>query len=98
VAAELPPHRRQEPVRVQRLAAGAEALVERGRAESTGTGTPSSIAARIVQRPSPESDTRPPNPSRSGDAASAAAVRSRSHDATTEPRRQTSAISATSKS
>src|SRR4029079_5162928 len=29
-------------------------------AESTGTGTPSSIAARIVQRPSPESDTRPP--------------------------------------
>ena len=56
------------------------------------------LAARIVQRPSPESDTRPPKPERSDSVASAAAVRSRSHDATTLPRRQTSATSATSMS
>ncbi len=61
----------------------------------TGAGTPSSIAASTVHRPSPESDTRPPNSSRFGDLASAAAVRSISQDEITEPRRHTSATSAT---
>ena len=51
----------------------------------TSAGTPSSIAAIAVQRPSPESETRPANSSRSGDSCSAAAVRSRSHDSTTLP-------------
>src|SRR6516225_2713404 len=55
----------------------------------TGAGTPWSTAARTVQRPSPESDTRPANSSSSGDRAKASAVRSTSHDPTTEPRRQT---------
>src|SRR5581483_2761437 len=66
--------------------------------DSTGAGTPSSMAAIAVQRPSPESDTRPENSARSGDPASAVAVRSSSHDATTLPRRQTSAISLMSSS
>src|SRR5262245_6783144 len=59
---------------------------------STPAGTPSSIAAIEVQRPSPESETRPSKPERSGDSWNEAAVRSRSHDPTTLPRRQTSAI------
>ena len=58
---------------------------------STFAGTPSSTAASTVHRPSPESETRPAKPSRSGDAASAAAVRSSSHEATTLPRRHSSA-------
>ena len=41
---------------------------------STGAGTAWSIAAWIVQRPSPESDTRPANAERDGSFASAAAV------------------------
>src|SRR4029453_2986057 len=41
-------------------------------------GTLSSIAAVTVQRPSPESDTRPSNSSSSGDLCSASAVRSSS--------------------
>ena len=41
------------------FAARAESLVERR--VSTGAGTASSIAALIVQRPSPESETRPAN-------------------------------------
>ena len=61
---------------------------------STGAGAPSSIAAVIVQRPSPESETRPEKFARSGCLARAMAVRSSSHDATTLPRRQTSATSA----
>ena len=61
-----------------------------------GAGTPSSTAAITVQRPSPESETRPAKSARSGEAASAAAVRSTSQEPTTEPRRQTSATSATS--
>ena len=59
---------------------------------STSAGTPSSIAAIAVHRPSPESETRPAKPSSSGDSCSAAAVRSSSHDSTTLPRRQTSVI------
>src|SRR5262249_44026570 len=65
---------------------------------STGTGTPSPTAARTVQRPSRESETRPEKPSRSGLCESACAVRSSSHDATTLPRRHTSATCATSMS
>jgi len=53
------------------------------------------MAAFTVQRPSPESDTRPLNSLSSGERASAAAVRSTSHELTTEPWRQTSATSAT---
>ena len=53
---------------------------------------PTSGHAIAVQRPSPESDTRPAKSSRSGDSCSAAAVRSRSHDSTTLPRRHTSLI------
>src|SRR5215471_17168688 len=64
-------------------------------AEITGDGTPSSTEASTVQRPSPESDTWPLKPSRSGDLANAAAARSTSQDETTEPRRHTSATSPT---
>ena len=56
------------------------------------------MAAAIVQRPSPESETRPENCCKAGSAASAAAVRSSSHDDTTLPRRQTSVIAAMSNS
>src|ERR1700755_583091 len=42
--------------------------------EMTGAGTPVSMAASTVQRPSPESDTRPVESDRSGDVAKAAAV------------------------
>ena len=65
-------------------------------AAMTEAGTPSSTAASTVHRPSPESDTRPLNPSRSGDLAKAAAVRSISQELITEPRRHTSATSLTS--
>ena len=60
----------------------------------TDTGTPSSSAASTVHLPSPESDTRPANPARLDPSAKALAVRSRSHEAITLPRRQTSAMSA----
>ena len=62
----------------------------------TEAGTPSSTAASTVHRPSPESETRPLKSARSGDLAKAAAVRSTSHELTTEPRRHTSATSPTS--
>src|SRR4030095_1469385 len=61
---------------------------------STGTGTPSSIAALIVQRPSPESETLPANFTSLGSVASSAAVRSSNQEAMTLPRRQSSDISA----
>src|SRR5204863_4610821 len=60
---------------------------EKSALESTGAGTPSSIAAIAVQRPSPESETRPEKSFRSGDSNRAAAERSSSHDAITLPRR-----------
>src|SRR6476620_1530255 len=63
---------------------------------NTGVGTPVSIAATAVHRPSPESLTRPAKPSSVGASCNAAAVRSSSHELTTLPRRQTSATSATS--
>src|SRR5262249_44629724 len=65
---------------------------------STGTGTPSSMAAATVQRPSPESETRPEKPSSAGLLVKALAVRSSSHEATTLPRRHTSATSRSSNS
>ena len=43
-----------------------EAKRSKSDAASTGAGTPMSTAALTVQRPSPESDTRPARPSRSG--------------------------------
>ena len=64
----------------------------------TGAGTASSTAASTVHRPSPESETRPLKVWRSGVRANASAIRSTSHDETTDPRRQTSATSATSMS
>src|SRR6185369_5969219 len=67
-------------------------------AASTCTGTPRSLAAASAQRPSPESETRPVKPASARSSANAAAVRSRSQDGMTLPRRQSSAISATSKS
>src|SRR6266568_2731974 len=67
-------------------------------AERTGAGTDSSIAALSVQRPSPESDTCPAKSSRPGLCSSAAAVRSRSHEEMTLPRRHSSETAATSMS
>ena len=55
---------------------------------STGVGVPVSIAASAVQRPSPESETRPARWSSDGSAASAAAARSssqRAHDGAAPP-------------
>src|SRR5260370_307089 len=51
------------------------------------------MAALIVHRPSPESETRPANADNVGSVSSAPAVRSSSHEAITLPRRQTSATS-----
>lgn len=62
----------------------------------TGAGTPSSIAAVDVQRPSPESDTRPENSSSVGERHNAWAVKSSSHEPITLPRRQTSVTSVVS--
>ena len=62
----------------------------------TGAGTPSSIAACSVQRPSPESETRPWKLPSSGSCRNASAVRSSSHEPTTLPRRHISATCATS--
>src|SRR6266850_6877593 len=64
----------------------------------TGAGAVDSTAARIVQRPSPESDTRPEKRSSVGCSSREMAVRSSSHEATTLPRRQTSVMSARLKS
>src|SRR5689334_8391736 len=62
--------------------------------ERTSAGTASSMAAWMVQRPSPESCTNPVYSERVGFSASAMAVRSSSQELTTLPRRQTSAMSA----
>src|SRR5216117_842064 len=67
-------------------------------AVSTGAGAVDSMAARIVQRPSPESETRPEKRSSVGCSRREMAVKSRSHDATTLPRRHTSVMSARLKS
>src|ERR1700693_1575780 len=57
-----------------------------------GTGTDSSIAASTVQRPSPVSSTQPLIVESSGSCSSPRAIRSSSHDRTTLPVRQASAI------
>ena len=91
MAAELEAHRGQDLVGEVGLAPRAEALVQ-GRV-STGAGAPTSMAAMLVQRPSPESRHRPENSASVGALEAApAAVRSSSQDAMTLPRRQTSAI------
>src|SRR5260370_38557767 len=64
----------------------------------TGAGAVDSIAARIVQRPSPESDTLPENLSRDGCSSREIAVKSRNQLATTLPLLHTSATSANEKS
>ena len=64
VAAELRAHRREDLVGELAVAARLEPLVER--AVMTGAGTPLSIAASTVQRPSPESETRPAKSSSCG--------------------------------
>ena len=53
---------------------------------NTGTGTPSSMATLMVQRPSPESETLPPNFASWASVASAVTVRSSIHEAMTLPR------------
>src|SRR4029079_15478734 len=77
-------------------------LRERKRAKcaavNTSAGTASSIAALTVQRPSPESSTKPEYSASCGLSASAVEVRSSSQDGITLPRRHTSAMSARSKS
>ena len=96
VAAELEPHRRHELVGVFGLAARFEAA-EQGRAQHRRRHA--FIDRRLkVQRPSPESDTRPANFVRFWSARSAEAVRSSSHEPITLPRRQTSATLARSMS
>ncbi|MFW3115001.1 peroxidase BpoB [Mycobacterium haemophilum DSM 44634] len=65
---------------------------------NTGAGTPSSIAAITVHRPSPLSDTRPANSLNAGDSCSADAVKSSSHELITLPRRHTSATAGMSMS
>src|SRR5437764_9220024 len=62
-------------------------------AVSTLAGTPVATAASIVQRPSPGSWTNPLYWASSGSSIRAIAVKSSSHEATTDPRRHTSAIS-----
>ena len=57
-----------------------------------GTGTDSSIAASTVHRPSPVSSTQPLMPASSGSCARPRAIKSSSHDRTTLPVRQASAI------
>ena len=84
--------------RFAKSSAPREAKREYSAVVSTGDGTPSSIAAIDVQRPSPESETRPANSSSVGDSCSACAVRSSSQEPTTLPRRQTSATSRVSMS
>ncbi len=61
---------------------------------STGAGADSSMAAMMVQRPSPESETLPEKPASSGCSSSAMAVKSSSQEAITLPRRHTSVTSA----
>src|SRR5206468_10328429 len=82
------PKRIAESTRFWKSASPREAKRSKSAAVSTWAGTPSSLAAAIVQRPSPESETRPANLSRAGLCTKAAAVRSRSQEATTLPRRQ----------
>src|SRR4029453_971164 len=87
-----------ERTRLPQSASPREAKRSNSDAARTGAGTPVSTADCTVQRPSPEPLTRPAQSSRFGASCSACAVRSSSHDETTEPRRQSSATAATSRS
>ena len=71
---------------------------DRGLHSAQGPAIPSSIAAVIVHRPSPESATLPAKLDRSGFSVNSMAQRSRSHEAITLPRRHSSVISARLKS
>src|SRR5206468_3524234 len=92
------PLRMAERTRSPKSASPREANLLNSEAASTGVGTPSSTAACTVHRPSPESLTRPAYSSSPGVSCRASAVRSSSHEATTEPRRQSSVIAAMSRS
>ena len=59
MSAKLEAHRRKQ--FVGEIACPRESKRWKSAELSTGTGAPSSIAAEIVQRPSPESETRPEN-------------------------------------
>ena len=83
VTAKLESHGGEHLVGELGVATRLEALEQRR--GNTGVGTPSSMAARQVQRPSPESETRPPNLSSVGLENSADAVRSSSHEPMTVP-------------
>src|SRR6185295_6310465 len=92
------PLRMAESTRFWKSSSPREAKRSKSAAVRTCAGTASSLAAAIVQRPSPESDTRPANSSSPASPAKADAVRSSSQDVTTLPRRHSSDTSARSKS
>ena len=96
MASELPAHCRKDAIAEVSLTARVEAIIEGGREHVSWT--PSSTAVSAVHRPSPELETRPARSARSGERQSAPAVRSRSHEAITLPRRQTSEISGSGRS
>src|ERR1051325_6727172 len=91
-------NRMAESKRSRNSASPRDAKRSKSAAASTCAGTASSMAASSVQRPSPESDPRPVKRSSAGSTAQAPAVRSRSHEATTLPRRQTSVMAPRSRS
>ena len=74
-----------ERVRFAKSSSPRELKRENRAVASTGMGVPVSFAASSVQRPSPESETRPENFSSVGSSWRACAVRSSSHEATTLP-------------
>src|SRR5262245_14890275 len=87
-----------ESTRSWKSASPCEARRSKSAAASTCAGTPSSMAASSVQRPSPESDTRPAKVPSVGSRATAAADRPRSQELITLPRRHRSVMSARSRS
>ena len=96
MSTELKTHRRQKFVLEIRFAAQVKRSVRA--VVRTGTGTASSMAALIVHRPSPESETRPMKFESEASWARADAVKSSNHEAITLPRRHTSAMSCRSRS
>ena len=83
VAAEAQAHGRKHAV--GKSASPRELKRANSAVASTGTGTPASTAACMVQRPSPESATWPANCSSVGFSASCPASRSSSQELTTLP-------------
>ena len=86
VPAELEAHRREQ--RSANSASPREAKRSSMRRRESAPARPSSMAALSVQRPSPESETRPANSPNWGLPLEREAVRSSSHEAMTLPRRQ----------